>query len=86
MVYTNLIHRLVLIISLCIALLTFIINVLREVNFFSAAFTSLCVMFITGIIFLIAFKAIEKILYRHLHEQHARRKALECEETEEELS
>ena len=85
MVYTNLIHRLVLLISFFVALLTFFINFLREINFCKAAFISLCVMFLTGIIFLIAFKAIENILYRHLHEQHKKKNAVNFQETEHEL-
>ena len=85
MVYTNLIHRLVLLISLSVAILTFAINIFRDINFCKAAFVSLCVMFMTGIIFLIAFKAIENILYRHLHEQHQKKNAADFQEPEQEL-
>ncbi|UDQ96635.1 hypothetical protein AAEX28_06130 [Lentisphaerota bacterium WC36G] len=83
MVYTNLIHRLVLLISLLVAITSFFINIaIRNISFCKAAFNSLCILFITGIIFLIAFKAIENILYRHLHEQYKKNKTIDFEDQE----
>ncbi len=65
----GLMQRAVIVVAFVISILIFVMQMLMGYELLQAAFTSMCVMFATSIILMIAVQGISQVLMRHLSEQ-----------------
>lgn len=75
--HTDLIHKLVIIISTVVSLIFFVIKLLSGTELVYAAYYSALIMFAVSIILLVTMQTIAQILFKHLAEQQ--REAIEHE-------
>ena len=66
MVYTNLMHRMVLIAAMLVAIVSLSVNMIRGYDLLSASFIAICVMLGAALVFMLAFKAVGDILQKQL--------------------
>ena len=66
MIYTNLMHRMVLIAAMAVAVISLTVNMVRGYDLLSASFIAVCVMLSSALVFLLAFKAVGDILQKQL--------------------
>ena len=67
--YQNILRRLVIVLAAIVALISFAVNMMAGADFFDSAFRSLCVLFASAVVFMVAFKAVAQVLFKHLEER-----------------
>lgn len=75
----GLLHRLVILLSFLVALVTFVVNMCVSGDILFSAFWALCVLFGVSIIMLAAMQSVASILLKHLQEKQRLQREAEAE-------